>query len=466
MLIRFSIENFLSFKERQIFSMLAGKGGRNKAFHVIKKKNTKDVSLLKTAAIFGANASGKSNLIKAIDFGKQLILEGTDTDKPILFQNFRLDEQTRIGSSRIEYEIKHKNKNYAYGIVFTKQEIKEEWLYEIDKRGEKLIFERSESQKFDLSGLMAKNSKKNEQLFLEFIAKSTPNNQLFLTEIRERRVKENVTDIEDLLAVLDWFENVLRIIYPNTKTKGIEFELKQNTELKKIFSDFLNYADTGIDGISLETVDFDKVKLPTELKEIVKNDLLNNKSKLTINNAWVENSAAKLRYIFTKKSNTDVSVQKMMTKHRIIGEKNAMDYFDIADESDGTQRIIDFIPIFIELLTEDKVYIIDEMERSLHPNLMYDLIDIFLKKSIGNNSQLILATHESTLLTQELLRKDEIGFVAKTEFGASKIYSLEEYDIRFDKQIRKDYLLGRYKAIPRLGSRNNLFNWKTNNENA
>jgi len=96
------------------------------------------------------------------------------------------------------------------------------------------------------------------------------------------------------------------------------------------------------------------------------------------------------------------------------------------------------------------------MERSLHPNLIYDLLDLFLSKSKGINSQLILASHESSLLTQKLLRKDEIWFVVKDNYGASTLHSLEQYNVRFHKEIRKDYLLGRFKATARLGNRNTL----------
>lgn len=144
-----------------------------------------------------------------------------------------------------------------------------------------------------------------------------------------------------------------------------------------------------------------------------------------------------------------------MTKHSVKGQ-DALEKFDTSDESDGTNRIMDFIPLLMDLLKGDNVFIIDEMERSLHPNLMYDLIDLFISKAVNINSQLILASHESSLLTQKLLRKDEVWFVVKDNFGASRLHSLEEYNVRFDKEIRKDYLLGRFKAIPRIGNRNKL----------
>ena len=131
MLIRFSVENFLSFKDRVVFSMIPGKG-LLKPLH--KSQSVKGIATLKAAVIFGANASGKSNLVKAIAFGRNLILKGTKNDQLIEFQNFRLDSSSMINNSRIEYEIQHKGKNYAYGFVINKNQVEEEWLYEINKK--------------------------------------------------------------------------------------------------------------------------------------------------------------------------------------------------------------------------------------------------------------------------------------------------------------------------------------------
>lgn len=454
MLIRFTIENFLSFKDRQTFSMIAGLGGRNKSFHLIKKENRNDINLLKTGVIFGANASGKSNFVKAVEFGQTLLLKGTPADTPIPFQNFRLHEDNQTLPTRIEYEIKHKGSSYAYGFILTSTKIKEEWLYKIDKKKETLIFERTNNSDFNLKTLYDINPNEKEKQFIEFIAKGTPDNQLFLTEVRTRKVIDNVSNIDDLLNVIDWFQNALTVFYPNSKMTGVEFELKKNTHLSTIFEEFLNYFDTGISGISLQEVDFEELKIPLKIKENIKANLLNEKSEKTT--AWVEDPLENIRYVFSKNNRNELTVSKLMTKHVIYGKENTTSYFDINEESDGTQRIMDFIPILIDLFKGENVFIVDEMERSLHPNLIYDLLDLFLDKSEGINSQLILASHASPLLTQKLLRKDEIWFAVKDKVGASSLYSLEDYDIRFDKKIRKDYLLGRYKAIPRLGNRNNL----------
>lgn len=451
MLIRFSVENFLSFSDREKFSTLPGKGTL-KAEH--KTSRIKGVSVLKTAVLFGANASGKSNLIKAIDFGQKLVLHGTRPDKSIEYQKFRLDKECDSSDSRIEYEIQNKGKNYAYGFSFNNDVIKEEWLYEIGPKKEIKIFERNLLKKeiFDLDYILQRLNNSEEKQFLRFIAKGTPNNQLFLTEVRTRKVKENVPKIDDLLNIIDWFQNSLKVIFPDDKyNEGLKFELKQDDELLTAFEEFLSYFDTGIDGVCLEKVDFENTEIPRPILQKIKSELLSKQSE----NIRASVLSNRNTTYFLSVKDSDVIVEKFMTKHKIKNSEN-IEKFDTGDESDGTNRIMDFIPLLMDLLKGDNVFIIDEMERSLHPNLMYDLIDLFLSKSENVNSQLILASHESSLLTQKLLRKDEIWFVVKDNFGSSRLHSLEQYNIRFDKEIRKDYLLGRFKAIPRIGNRNKL----------
>ncbi|MCO6487934.1 MAG: ATP-binding protein [Phaeodactylibacter sp.] len=447
MLIRFYVENFSSFRNRQSFSMIPGKGTL-KSNH--KTTPVKGISVLKAAVVFGANASGKSNLIKAINFGKKLVLEDIKPGQKIDYSKFRLNELSIAGNSRLEYELQHNGKNYAYGFVFNKDGIIEEWLYEVTKKSDKKIFVRNGSS-FDLSYLISINKQKEEKQFINFIAKGTPDNKLFLNEIRYRKVKENVTDISDITNVLDWFLNSLKVILPEDKYNvGLRFELKDDEKLLKSFEQFLEYFDTGIDGVCLEPISVEKVDIPDFLLKRISDDLLNANSEEKRAAILSDNNTT----YFISIINNEVGYHKFMTKHIIDSGKEVL--FDTSEESDGTNRIIDFIPLLMDLLQGDNVFIIDEMERSLHPNLIYDLIDLFLAKSTNVNSQMILASHESSLLTQKLLRKDEIWFTVKETDGSTTIHSLEEYNIRFDKKIRKDYLLGRFKAIPKLGNRNNL----------
>jgi AAA15 family ATPase/GTPase len=449
MLIRFTIENFLSFKEKQIFSMLPGKGTL-KSNH--KSKRIKGVSALKTAVLFGANASGKSNLIKAIEFGKDIVLKGTKTEQPINFDVFKLDKKFTKGNSYIEYEIQHKGKNYAFGFIFNSKEIVDEWLFETNKTSETKIFERSNTNNFDLSYLFKKNKKEKEKQFIEFTAKGTPRNQLFLTQIRNTNVTDNVSDISDILNVIDWFQNALTVIYPSSKNIGKKFELLKDTNLQQLFTEMLDYFDTGIDGIDFKNVDFDKIQVPDEVKEDINNDLLSDKSEK--NNVFLSNPQDDKYYVISVTKNNQLEAKLLKTKHKVIG--GTYELFDLKDESDGTRRIMDLIPLIIDFFKGGNVFVIDEIERSLHPNLVKDLFDFILNKCDDVNSQIIVTSHEATLLTQKLLRKDEVWFAVKDKYGATNLHSLEDYNIRFDKEIMKDYLLGRYKGVPKLGNRSNL----------
>lgn len=448
MLIRFSVENFLSFKERQVFSLLPGKGTL-KSQH--KSAPIKGISVLKTSVIYGANASGKSNLIRAIDFGGKLVSVGTQSGQSIAFTNFKLDNGLLHENSRIEYSIQHKGKNYAYGFVLNSTMIVEEWLYEIRKNSEVMIFERKESNKFDLRGLFKLNKKLEQQQFIEFTAKATPENQLFLNEIKNRNISQNVDNIFDLTNVIDWFQDVLTVIYPTSKSVDKIFQLLNNNDVQNIFEQMLRYFDTGIDGIIFIDIDIEKIRVPDEILKKIHLQLKNDKSDKSI---FLSNLQDDQYYIFSKGIDGIIKAQLLKTAHKVNGSPKT--YFDLKEESDGTRRILDLIPLIIDFFKGGKVIIIDEMERSLHPNLIYDLFDFFLDKCEKVHSQFIVASHESRLLTQKLLRKDEIWFVVKDKTGASKLHSLEEYKIRFDKEVEKDYLLGRYNGIPRLGNREDL----------
>ena len=134
-------------------------------------------------------------------------------------------------------------------------------------------------------------------------------------------------------------------------------------------------------------------------------------------------------------------------------DNEEVEYFSLVDESDGTQRIFDYIPLILDLIQGDKVFVIDEMERSLHPALMRKLMELFFKYSNGICTQLIFTTHESTLMDQDLLRRDEIWLMEKTRQGVSSFKRLDEkFSLRFDKELERSYLKGLFGAVPTFGS--------------
>lgn len=449
MLIRYSIENFLSFNQRAEFSMIPGRGSL-KANH--RSSAVNGVQALKASIILGANVSGKSNLIKAIAFGRFMVVRGFPANQMIDFQQFKLDTKAENRNSRMEFEIQANGKNYAYGFVFNKLAIVEEWLYEISKRSQKVIFERDSSrkEKFTLDNLLKINPKEEDKQFINFTAKGTPDNQLFLRELIVRKVSENVNDIKDIIAVYNWFLNTLKVIFAEDKYKfGLESEVSDNNRLNTIYTELLNYFGTGISGICMEDIDPNSVKIPDFILSGLKEKLMNSQSENARSVLGINGST----YIISRVG-TEMHFQKLMAKH--LNDEGKEILFDTKNESDGTNRIIDLIPMMIDLIEGNNVFIIDEMERSLHPNLIYDIFDLFLDSTSSTRSQLIVATHESSLLTQKLFRKDEIWIVVKNSSGASFLHSLEDYNVRFDKEIRKDYLLGRFKAVPRIGNRYEL----------
>ncbi len=452
MLIQFTVENFLSFAERVTFSMLPGKG-RLHANHVV-KTTEKDIATLKTAVIYGANASGKSNLIKAIKFAKKLILIGSNNEKEGIGINvFRLDTTIASLDSRFEFEIKCQGKFYAFGFVCDNRSYKEEWLFEITKNGEKEIYTRKlegDQYKFSHKGIEGKDL--NEVQFLEFTQKGTRKNQLFITECKVRNVQPNVSDVSPVFDVIKWFDDVLQIITPDSPPETtVAEESFTNTEVKEAFHRFLTYFGTGIAGVDFEEIPIDKIphlpqNLLNKVREVFPDDS-NASIRLTNPNG--------IKYTIGKTLDGEFKASTMVTLHKHRNCEN-IEQFQLLEESDGSKRIIDFIPIMMELFDGNAVILIDEIDRSLHPNLTYDFIDIFLSNTIGLNSQLIVTTHESRLLSQKLLRKDEIWFMIKEDGATSNLYSLNDFNVRFDKEIRKDYLLGRFNGVPKFGNRNQI----------
>ncbi len=434
----------MCFNKRTELSMVPGKS-RILTSHRINGKNSSDIDVLKSAVIYGANASGKSSLIKSMNFARNFILNGTKVGTEIPLNKFKLSKKSKSNPSRFEFEFKINGFNYAYGFELSFDQVIEEWLYQITKISEKPIFERKLNDKkivITFPGIKFK-SKKEEQ-FLEFIALGTRPNNLFITECYERNVISNVKNITPILNTIKWFSNSLRIIFPNSKFNGLEFEFEKSTKLAKDFKDFLKMFDTGIDDIALKPVDFNKVK---EIPDDVKNHIISSLKKSS--KTMVSDPIHNITYALIKDDKNQIKSYCLSSKHKMM-DSDKFEFFEINEESDGTQRLIDLIPAIIDLFKNNKVFVIDEIDRSLHPNISNSLLDTFLRSSNDIQSQLIVTTHESSLLNPKKLRKDEIWFIEKSEKGEASLFSLEEFKPRFDKEIRKNYLLGRFGAVPKV----------------
>jgi uncharacterized protein len=439
MLITFKINNFLSFDTQIEFMMQAGtvRGGELN-HHVIKGKGRNDVDILKSAIIYGANASGKSNFIKAIEFAKNVILNGltiTATEN----KHFRLDAQSIEQPTRFEFEFKSNGKMYAYGVVLSlkNRKIQEEWLFELLKTTDKPVFERkvldNGKSAIELNLTLDREGKNRFDVY----KKDIKDTQLFLSEINDKDV-EDIQNIDAFKDAFNWFKHNLVIMYPDTQFKEFDF-LSNNDERKIALSKLLEAFRTGIQGI--ETIEQD---VDTQISSEIQEGMLNALRIMNTKNVGLqmgENS-----YVFSKNALGELKMLKLNTKH-LLRNSGEMVNFDLEDESDGTRRIMDFIPALLGLAKTNKTYLIDEIDRSLHPELTQKILDVFFLNTQDIESQLIATTHESSLLDLNLLRRDEIWFVEKDKEGASKMYSLEQFKPRHDKEIRKAYLQGRFGAI-------------------
>ena len=436
MLIGFKVKNFRSFNDLQHFSMVAGKT-RNFPEHIIDKN---DIKILKFSAIYGANASGKSNLVLAIDLGKILLLNNIQG----IFSNqyFRINEENKKIPSYFEYEIEQNGKLYSYGfeINIDKKEIVSEWLIDMTKNKQFILFERDAKNKSIKTNLKIKD-KNDINRFNVCKTDLENNNKIFFLSELTRRIKMNgskTDSFSDFINIFDFFANDLQVVNPN---KGIQFNY---------FSKFKNNIKPLLEKLGLDISDL--LEFDSDMNEIKErmNPIQYNQLTTEINN--IKNNAAKFditlrieNCIYTISGNNkdeqiDVKVIKVL-------HKNSKTYFDTYEESDGTLRILELIDI---LLSENKVFIIDEIDRSLHPSLTIRFIKTFLELIKEKNIQLIITTHESRLLNYNILRRDEVWFTEKSDNGATKLYSLEQFkdDARFDRKIDKAYLDGRYGAVP------------------
>jgi len=436
MLIRFRVRNFLSFREEVELSMVAGKVQQHPE-QVVKKTNGQGVDLLRAALIYGANASGKSNLVKTIDFARHMIVDGIRAKAVIPRKPFKLDPTCSTEPSMFEFEIQYKSKVYVYGFELDNKQIREEWLREVRATTEKVLFHRTTSSEETNKIEFGISVNKKELDLLNLVALGTPPNRLFLHESIERNIKH-------FADIYEWFDKVLTIIYPSTMHSLAQIGFDNATKFNDSLVDYLKRFDTGVCGYTLQPVKEPASELPKDLLDELEQELDNEKGATVF-------GPDKQRY-FVKKEAEQLKIQKLLLRH--VDKSCESDVlFNMDEESDGTLRLLDLIPMLYPFKDKmSRVVIIDELDRSLHPSLSYEFISLFLTSD--SQKQIIVTTHEANLLDLDLVRRDEIWFVEKSSDGASAVYSLEEFAPRYDKDIRKGYMLGRFGAIPMIGQPN------------
>ena len=400
------------------------------------------LKVLPTAVLYGGNGSGKSNFYLALEFAGTLILKPKiNDDSAIDIEPFRLDDKSEKAPSTFAFELLIGKEIFKYSFAVTRTRVWEESLEVIKGNKSVVVYSRQVVQDKDewkLDYFEKSELPKEEAEFIKFKARDTLPNQLFLNAVRGRKIP-----VTDLLN--DWFKNNLELIDPKTTFKTMDFTRKGRDKLRGYCVETLNKAHTGIDKIDGEEVPFESADIPKGIKAIIK-EKIDEKSTFEL-------AGPEKRYsVFLE--NGKLKCLQLVTFH--LGSNGKQVRFDISDESAGTQRLIDLLPAFHELLAGDseKVFVIDELDRSLHTLLTRSLLESYLtSRHKESRGQLIFTTHDGLLLDQDLFRRDEFWFIDKDESGASSLTALSDYkDVRHDKDIRKSYLLGRFGGIPIIRS--------------
>lgn len=322
-----------------------------------------------------------------------------------------------------------------------------EWLYDITS-DEKLIYTiNREDNSYDINkDFLNLDEQSNNRISIYIEDSVNDDTQLFLNSINDGKKTIESKDNNPLFKkVFNWFSNTLEVLGPGDEARGSIASLTQEKEeFKEDLGKYLELNDTGVIDIVQVPVDNlsnvpakiqDRIidRITTDIKTRNKNG---NKVKISFNT--ILNTSQNI-YIIQNKDK-QIEYFELKFKHR-----NGTLY-SLSEESDGTVRLIELFSVLFH--NDEKVFVIDEIDRSLHPLLTYNFIESFKKQKSIN--QLIVTTHEDYILNLNLLRRDEIWFVDKNFEGNSKMFSLEEFKERFDKNISTSYLNGRYGGIPNL----------------
>ncbi|WP_170826895.1 AAA family ATPase [Flavobacterium caeni] len=407
--------------------------------------NLGKIQVLKAAAIYGANGAGKSNLIKAIEFLQEAVANG-GIIKSVNETKFKLNKTNEAKPISFEIEFSINKKIFSYGVSFNAHFVIEEWLYEsgitVD---DKMIFERKNTKSGKISIDVADKYKKTQKqkLLIELMEDSLlKTGELLIGKSHELKINE-------ILAARHFIKNKIIIIHPESKFANLVPTLTSSKEFKSFANEMLQTFDTGVSELDVETLSFDKYfgDDDEELKkEIIEQVDQGHTILINTDTGGVLAVKEKGKYI----------IKRVIAKH--VGSDGKKISFDLTEESDGTQRLLDFIPAFNKILTDDVSFIIDEIDQSLHPALLKVLVQKIMQED-KTKGQFIFTTHESNLLDLEIFRQDEIWFAEKDKInGNTQLYSLSEFKPRYDLDIRKGYLKGRFGAVPFLASLEDL-NW-------
>lgn len=411
MLIDFTVENYKSIKDSMTFTMEATAiKDHSKNIFEDGKKN-----LLKSAVIYGPNASGKSNLLNAMNFMRDFITYSATEYKQndtIDVEPFELNSHTENQPSLFEITFVSNKIRYRYGFRLDNNIVHDEWLFQTKVRETKLFIRTK--QEFDLSTSFSEG---------RLIVKEdkTRENALFLSVVAQ--FNGNISN-----EISNWFNqfNITSNVNNNKFEHYTLNMLKEQTHKSKILKLLLS-VDMGIKDVEMQTTDVEYEKVPFVIQKMIKDD---------------------------KAEKSKITQSEIITKHMQYDEQN--EYigdieFKLKNESTGTKKFLLLAGPIVETLDNGEILVIDELDNSFHTQMTEFIIELFNSKETNpKKAQLIFATHDTNLLTHKLFRRDQIWFVEKNIYGESEIFSLIDFGARKDTSLEKNYLEGKFGGVPHI----------------
>ena len=433
MLIEFSVENFKSIRDKITFSLLAS---ADKSYpNNVAKIHLPKIEKKKTSVIYGANASGKSNIIKAIGSIRRIILSSSKhlQNEKFPIDNFRLDFSYNNKPTNFQFIFVYDKVKYAYQVSLTKEKVLEENLYYWPNGRQVKIFERN-GQKIDFGNLYETKNQETE-LRNKIYAEDTAENILFLS-------MANTVSIPQVKAAYNWFARNLVIVRQQNGIGQKTTQLITDDIINK--DDILSYlkiADSQIADLKIIEGEEQEIDQNNPFNMLIRNVVLPQIAKKE--NIKIENIGKITgKYVDEKTQRYGINEN---------GERVLVD-FSLSDESDGTQRYYGLLGPIISCLNKECTIFFDELELRLHPLLLKGIIELFISDMNLNNSQLVITSHDVNLLNYKgLFRRDQIWFTEKNDLSYTELYSLDDFKgLRNDIIQSKNYLKGKFGAIPDL----------------
>ena len=438
LLLKFSASNFKSIGKNIEFSMFPVRENEDTRFLTEIDTKKGKWKILRRGGFFGPNASGKTNFIRALRFMCQFVSKSRKFDTGTGVTQFRTVDSGFDGISAFNMLFYLNGEVYEYGFAVDIDSVVEEWLFILTENGMSPLYTRKTEHdgktSIDVEDRFAEKGT-DDRLLIDILknsVKEEQRNQLFIYKLADN-------GISSMSEIVKWFGRVM-FISPKTKIKALPFRMKEDKDFTEYVGETLKKLDTGVYKVTTETkhVNFLKFAESMRLPRDVVDEIQKERNGIIDINGQC--------FIFSRQDKRDTILVEIKFEHRLYGKKVM---FDLSDESDGTKRVLDLLPMLFFVNEDDCViYCVDEIDRSLHTKLSRYILSEFVNGAAAKNIQIVFTAHDVNLINLNYFRQEEIWFIEKNSNGESRIRPLSDFDIAKDVNLVKDYLAGRFGAVP------------------